>query len=253
MLLRVWDGICLLFQVSDTGIGIEKDKQKHIFEAFYQPDGSCSREFGGTGLGLAISKHLVNMMGEDIWVESESGKGSTFFFYAIFKTPEKTIEGKEVVSEEELSYTGSHPFKVTVIEDNDINSIMVSRFLELNNHEVVALSSGKEGIDLLRREPFDIVLMDIEMPGLDGIETTKIIREPETGCLDPKIPIIALTAHALKGEKEKFLKSGMDDYLSKPIDINSAMKVLYRNVMKRKNKRESRSGVKLPESGRNPD
>ena len=209
------------FAVTDTGIGIPKDRQKKIFEAFSQADSSTTRKFGGTGLGLSISTSLVKMLGGELVLKSEEEKGSTFSFeialeicpnlqHEIF-TDSLAIEDNEK----------ENHLKVLVAEDYEMNTMLIDEMLKeygIHAHFVV---NGKEAVALLKKEKFDIVLMDINMPEMNGIDATRIIRER-----GDKVPIIALTANALEGDKEKFLAYGMNDYISKPIDMDRLYSVL---------------------------
>ncbi|MEW5814699.1 MAG: ATP-binding protein [Spirochaetota bacterium] len=236
--------ITLLFTVQDTGIGIPEDKKEQIFDPFIQADESMTRKYGGTGLGLAICKQLVELMHGKIWIESRVNAGSNFFFTASFQqgvVPPEEYETAAVdknVGEETLS------LKVLLAEDNVINQKVAVKFLKNLNHEVVIAENGQEVIEKLKEitrradsyektKKYDLVLMDVEMPELDGLEATRIIRKSGKDELDNTIPIIALTAHALKGDRDRFLEAGMDDYISKPIDLHELKMVLLR-VMRSK-------------------
>ncbi len=215
--------ITLTFAVIDQGIGIAKDKQDFIFEAFTQADTSTTRRFGGTGLGLAISKRLVEMMGGRIWVESEEEKGSTFYFTGVFKYKDKASSA--VLTEEESPAGIEDPvlaqriksLRILLAEDNIVNQKISMRLLEKQGWHVVTVDNGKEVVDRMSKDHFDIVLMDAQMPILDGFEATKIIRDNEkhTG---KHIPIIALTARAMQEDRKRCLDAGMDGYVAKPID-----------------------------------
>ncbi len=213
--------------VTDEGVGISKDKTERIFEDFTQADASTTRQFGGTGLGLSISKKLVEMMQGRIWVESEEFKGSTFFFTAQFNVLPKAQDTGQVLSATEESSVpaplGDQPesslrqLTILLAEDNIVNQTITARMLEKRGWTVKTADNGKEALTYLEKEPFDLILMDAQMPVLDGYEATRSIRESEkkTG---KHIPIIALTARAMTGDREKCLDSGMDGYVSKPID-----------------------------------
>lgn len=210
--------VCLLFEVRDTGCGIEKDLQAAIFDSFTQADTSFSRKYQGTGLGLAISKRLVDLMGGEIWVESEPGRGATFSFTACFEKSggRRKAEGAPQSAIEGVRLPG---LRILLAEDNRVNQTFVCRSLEREGHTVVGVVSGREAIEALAEQgPFDLVLMDIQMPELDGVEATRRIRADTSGAFDPNIPIIALTAYAMKGDRDRFLTAGMTDYLSKPFD-----------------------------------
>ncbi len=206
---RCW----LHFAVSDTGIGIPPEKQQAIFQAFSQADTSTTRRFGGTGLGLTISARLVEMMGGRIWVESDVGHGSTFHFTALFNLPSKIVEP---ASPSPVAVPLAQHLKILVAEDNAINRLVAVRMLELAGHQVALATNGKEALSALDQGHFDLVLMDAQMPVMDGFEATALIRagEKATG---KHIPIVAMTAHAMKGDRERCLEAGMDGYVPKPI------------------------------------
>jgi CheY-like chemotaxis protein len=200
--------------VSDTGIGIAADKLEHIFEAFTQSDSSVTRQFGGTGLGLTISRELASRMGGTLQAESEVGKGSTFrFAFPCDGAAADVNQPKGVVASRSTSASAGR--RILVVDDNKINLRLMTAILEKLGHRVAIAESGQEALDILAAQTFDIVLMDIQMPGLDGVETTRQIRARETG--DDRLPIIAVTAHAMAGDRERYLAAGMDDYLTKPI------------------------------------
>jgi len=203
----------LLFSVRDTGIGIPEEQQKHIFEAFRQADGSTSRKYGGTGLGLAICTRLTSMMGGRIWVDSRPQAGSVFHFTAILSLP----EGSPVLSNEHKKpLPALRQLHVLLAEDNPVNQKVAMRLLERGGHSVVCANDGQEALEAFRREPFDVILMDVQMPNMDGIEATAEIRRLETS--DRKrTPILALTANAMKGDRERCLSAGMDGYVPKPL------------------------------------
>ena len=210
------DSIDLRFSVRDSGIGISPEKQAVVFEAFMQADGSITREYGGTGLGLGISARLVALMGGAILLESEEGRGSTFQFTARFGVPSAAdlSRGCAVVSDSALPMLP--PLHILVAEDNHVNRIVTARVLKRAGHSVEITGSGTEALEAIRDAEFDIVLMDVEMPGMGGLEATRRLREIERETGD-HLPIVALTAHAMRGDRERCLASGMDGYLSKPI------------------------------------
>ena len=217
----------LHFRITDTGPGIEPGKQKIIFAAFEQGDGSTTRRYGGAGLGLAISSQLVRLMKGDIWVESpcrhEAGRqvaGSAFHFTARFAPATYPFQARQP---DLLPAYGK--LRILVVEDNPVNQTLIRRLLEKRDHTVSAAANGRVALDLLQHEAVDLVLMDIQMPEMDGFEATRAIRQREK--LDGgHLPIIALTAHALKGDSARCLAAGMDGYLTKPIQLQDLDRVL---------------------------
>jgi signal transduction histidine kinase len=212
------EAVVLHFAVSDTGIGIPLEKQALIFEAFSQANNSITRNYGGTGLGLTISTRLVDLMCGRIWVESDRGKGSTFHFTAQFGLASEPFGMVEVIPRVELPPTpGCRSLRILLAEDNEVNQKLATRLLEKAGHQIVLTRNGREALEALEQfEPFDLLLMDLQMPQMGGFETTALIRkqEIETGS---HLPIVVMTAHALKGDRERCLESGMDGYVSKPI------------------------------------
>lgn len=217
--LNCADGICeLQFTVKDQGVGIPQDKLETIFEVFTQADASTTRRFGGTGLGLAISKRLVEMMEGRIWAESQEFQGSAFIFTAKFRVGEKKAEPIATVSEEAaVVVKQTRTLRVLLAEDNVVNQKIAAKMIDKKGWIVKGAENGKQVLEYLEQEQFDVILMDAQMPVLDGFEATRLIREAEkkTG---KHIPIVALTAHAMAGDRQKCLDAGMDGYVSKPID-----------------------------------
>jgi CheY-like chemotaxis protein len=206
--------------VSDTGIGIPKDKQAWIFEPFRQVDGSSTRRFEGTGLGLAICTRLVELMGGRIWVESQVGAGSTFHFTAPFGlgTIEDTAQSLDSLRRAQPA-TARRLLRVLLAEDNIVNQSLMATVLEKEGHHVLLAADGMEALAAFERQPFDLVLMDVQMPRMDGLEATAAIRATEKDS-GKHVPIVAMTAHAMKGDRERCIQAGMDDYLPKPIDLS---------------------------------
>jgi CheY-like chemotaxis protein/nitrogen-specific signal transduction histidine kinase len=202
------------FAVADTGIGIPAEKHALIFEPFRQADGSTTREFGGTGLGLAICRTLIEAFGGRIWVESDLS-GSTFHFTArLAKAPHSAIGAQAAPS---AAREPRSRLKVLLVEDNRINQMLAKRLLERWGHDVVLAETGREAVEAHARQKFDVILMDVQMPVMNGFEAAAAIRASE-GAPGDGTPIVAMTAHAMKGDRERCLEGGMDDYVSKPID-----------------------------------
>jgi len=225
---------CLHFSVSDTGIGIAAEKQAAIFEAFAQADSSTTRQYGGTGLGLAIVSRLIQQMGGWIWVESEVGKGTTFHFTvrlgsfsssSLLSSPDSSTRRKHETEDD--GQGGRASLRILIAEDNAINRAVVTGILEKQGHVLVHAANGRKAIAALTSESFDLVLMDLQMPEMDGLEATRRIREMEKPT-SRHTPIIAMTAHAMTGDREVCLASGMDDYISKPIRKEDLLEVLAR-------------------------
>ena len=236
------DQIMLHFKINDTGIGVASDMYESIFEAFTQAEPSTARRYGGTGLGLAICRDLVALMQGRIWVESQLGAGSTFHFTAAFgRTSGISIKPKSPRIEPVVTAHAS--MRVLIVEDGHVNQLVGARMLEKRGHLVTLVSSGQEAIDLLKKESFDAVLMDVHMPGINGYEATARIRRTEQDT-DRHVPIIAMTANAMKGDRELCLASGMDDYISKPLRSAELFQVVEK-FSRRPNSQES------PQAGRN--
>jgi signal transduction histidine kinase/ActR/RegA family two-component response regulator len=252
------DTTLLYFEVSDTGIGIAPEVQEKVFERFSQADGAMNRTFGGTGLGLTISRQLVELMGGTIGVKSEPGKGSSFWFTArlpeiaseaghtekiVVETAsqnsltmiqrtidqlvsttiqesekrETPVSNKSIPSRQDRS---AHDVpRILVVEDNAANQNLIITILQLLHYQVECVSNGKEAVEAWTRTEFDMLLMDGQMPVMDGFEATRIIRERESAESRPRTIIIALTGQAIKGDREHFLTTGMDDYLAKPFTL----------------------------------
>lgn len=212
----------LRFRVADTGIGIPADQLEAVFDTFRQVPDKEGRTRGGLGLGLAICRRLVELMGGRLWAESEPGKGSCFQFTARFEIPVPSLPPVE----KDSSAQDTPAMRILLAEDNEINRYLAKSLLQERGHTVHTVRSGKEALRALTIEPFDLVLMDVCMPDMDGVQTTRTIRVDPPPGVNPSVPIVALTACALKGDRERFLAAGMDAYLPKPIDIEELDRVL---------------------------
>jgi signal transduction histidine kinase len=208
-----WD---LTFGVRDTGIGIPPDQQEAVFHAFHQADSSSTRKYSGTGLGLTICKQLVELMGGRICLESETGKGSTFRFTVPVDVPNQPGGSAAPAAAKPREAPVSGGLRILIVEDNPVNQRVAGAILRKRGHITAAVQNGREALAALERESFDLVLMDVQMPDLDGLATTRLIRERE-GSTGRRVPIIAMTAHAMNGDRERCLEAGMDGYVSKPI------------------------------------
>jgi len=224
------EGVVIEITIQDTGIGIGKDQLRTIFEPFEQADATISRKYGGTGLGLAICKNMIEMQHGELLVSSEEGKGSAFtvrlpYLLSIGAMPENE-------SNQEIDFKSLGKRKVLVAEDVELNQFLARHILESWDFEVVIAANGREALEALEHATFDCVLMDVQMPEMDGIEATQHIRRlPDSA--KAAIPIIALTANALKGDSEKYIAAGMTDYLAKPFDEARLFRVISRNLSER--------------------
>ncbi len=226
------DDIELIFKVNDTGIGIPKDKLEHIFLSFNQATSETNRKYGGTGLGLTISKQLVELQKGRMWVESEMNKGSTFYFSIPFKKAavpnyseyhNSIVEESITISPERISNA-----QLLIVEDNQLNLLLANTLLKKQKFQHIhTAENGQTAVEMIKKFDYDVILMDLHMPVMDGYEATKFIRNnmPEKKRL---IPIIALTAAAIKGERDKCFEVGMNEYISKPFKANE----LYEKICK---------------------
>lgn len=222
------------FEIKDTGIGIEKEKLESIFNEFNQADTSTTRLYGGTGLGLSISRKLIELMGGTLQVESAPGIGTNFHFVLSFeKDAAQNIPVEKTKKIEEREFEGLSGLKILLVEDQEFNQFVAKRMLELMETTVDIAANGKLAIEKISENDYDVVLMDIQMPVMDGIEATSFIREhmdePKS-----KIPIIALTAHALKNDDKKYMNMGMDGYLSKPFKSDDLSSIILKTILKQK-------------------
>ena len=248
--------VVLRFAVRDTGIGVPDDKIGMLFDKFTQADASTTRKYGGTGLGLAISKQLAEMMGGEIGVVSQEGKGSEFWFTVRLGKPTETPQKENVVLDELRGHAPhklSRPFagvnaRILVAEDNSTNQVVALGFLKKLGLHADAVADGGEALKALESIPYDLVLMDVQMPVMDGLEATRQIRSPASAVLNHWVPIIALTAHALQGDRERFLEAGMNDYLSKPMTALALIDVL-KCWLPKEEERRRLADDKTPPSG----
>lgn len=234
--VRAWrvsegaDGIRLGFEVQDTGIGIPLEQQAAIFESFRQVDGSISRRFGGTGLGLSIARRLVQQMNGELQVRSKPGEGSTFAFTVLFETAAGTqlghSQGEASADHHKWQLNSPQPLKILVAEDNDVNQRLVRRMLEKDGHGVTLVGDGESALHAWSNNPFDVILMDVQMPGKDGLQAAAAIREAESASGAPRVPIFALTAHSMKGDYDRCLDAGMDNCLIKPFSQQDLRRIL---------------------------
>lgn len=228
---KIKDESALKFSVIDTGIGIPKEKQNLIFEAFQQADGTTNRKYGGTGLGLTISRQIARLLGGSIEVESEAGKGSTFTFTLPiqYKGQEGVLEIEENTEEETVVPTlpqgaNFNGKKILVVDDDMRNIFAITVILERQGMEVIYADNGRSGIDKLVENPdVDMILMDIMMPEMGGLEAIQEIRKMDEFS---NLPIITLTAKAMKGDREKCLEAGATDYITKPVDTDNLLAVM---------------------------
>jgi len=229
--------IRLHFEVQDTGIGISPENQLKLFKSFSQADSSTTRKYGGTGLGLAISKNLVQLMNGNIGIVSEEGKGAIFHFDCEFGIAPQRLTNEENQKLKE-SIDNSKKFKILLAEDNVINQKVAILNLEKLGHQVLVVEDGVLAVETFIKDKPDIIFMDIHMPKMDGVEATVKIREWEMqNNIQNRVPIVAMTANPLKSEKELFMASGMDDYLSKPFNTRDLLWVMERiyKQLERKN------------------
>ena len=222
----------LHFTVRDTGAGIAANKQSFIFEAFAQGDGGSTRPQGGTGLGLAICSKLVRLMEGRIWVESAPGKGSTFHFTARLQArdQDEAFAGSLSLNRVPPQSRDSSPsaaLHILLAEDNPVNQKLAQRAIEKMGHSITLATNGARAVQACEGEKFDLILMDLQMPEMDGFEATALIREAERTA-GRHTPIIAMTAHAMHGDRDQCIGAGMDDYISKPVDLRALAKMIDR-------------------------
>jgi len=212
------------FDVRDTGEGISQENGTELFAKFVQADSSIARRYGGSGLGLAISKELVTALGGELEFESTLGEGSHFWFAVVCAAgrPENSVDQFSQSADDDVG----QKLRILVAEDNRINQAVITALLEATGHQVDIVGSGFEAVETLGRAQYDVVLMDIQMPDMDGMSATKLIRDLPAPA--NSVPVVALTANAMNGDREKYLAAGMNDYVSKPINVAELTSALQR-------------------------
>ena len=231
--------VTIRFSVRDTGIGIPVNRQDILFSPFSQVDGSTTRKYGGTGLGLAISRQLAELMGGEIGVQSEDGNGSTFWFTAVLEkqlanpgSAEELsgIEGRRAIYGSMggpiFSQTVKRKLRILIAEDNPVNQKVSQAMLRRMGLQADVVANGLEAVNALQTIPYDLVLMDCQMPEMDGFEATRGIRQEGSKALNPGIPIIAMTALAMQGDREKCIQAGMNDFIAKPVQQRELAEML---------------------------
>jgi len=235
----------LHFTVSDTGIGVPADKRERIFEPFTQADNTTTRVYGGTGLGLAISKRLVELMGGRIWVEGRAGGGSHFHFTASLPPSERPaaaasadartsggipVDAGRALNDQPDRTVG---LRILIAEDNPVNQMVLTRMLEKRGHTVKVAANGRLALESVEENAYDLLLMDVQMPEMDGMEATRVLRERESKT-GTHLTVVGVTAHAMAGDRERCLQAGMDGYLSKPIRPTELHELLARLLAARR-------------------
>ena len=228
--------VTLQFKVTDTGIGIKHEDLDKIFERFVQVDSSVGRRHQGTGLGLSICRKLAQLMDGGITVHSEPGQGSVFIFQGQFS--EVPVEDnvsdqfEDVAQNTALSMTEEKK-SILVVDDHPINALFADRLLSRAGYEVHSVGDGSEVLPALAKHKYSLILMDIAMPEVDGVEATRLVRASSGLKTEPTVPIIAMTAHAMKGDRERFMAAGMDDYLGKPVNGFNLLRVINKHIFSR--------------------
>ncbi|MEA5087500.1 PAS domain S-box protein [Solidesulfovibrio sp.] len=218
------DALRLVLGVSDTGIGIPHGKLAAVFDTFTQVDASNTRPHQGAGLGLSIVDRLVHLMGGAIWIDSEPGVGTCI----LCSLPLAKADHESVSPEPQTPQTVAPGLRLLLVEDERINRLAVGSLLRKQGHIVVEAAAGPDALEIFAKEPFDAVLLDIQMPGMGGLETLALLRDPAIHGDKARTPVIALTAHAMAGDRERFLAAGMDDYLAKPVESAALVAALAR-------------------------
>jgi len=233
------DTVTLRFSVVDTGVGIPEDRMDRLFKTFSQTDASTTRKFGGTGLGLAISKQLAGLMGGTVGVKSKLGKGTTFWFTAeLGRVAESEldeacethvsgyIEAKSFISDEKKK-----DIHILIVDDNEINLKLATEILKKHGYKSLdTAGTGRDALKAVKTKYYNLALMDVQMPEMDGLEATRIIRRPDFPCLNKSLPIVAMTANAMKKDRDECLEAGMSGYIAKPIRSHKMLNVMERLI-----------------------
>lgn len=219
------------FEVADTGIGISSEERRKIFESFTQGNSAYTKEYKGTGLGLTISRQLAKLLGGQIYFDSSPGAGSHFFFSVPLPVAEEPLPEYRPPEDDRTADSGGPlSAEILVAEDNAVNVLVLRTILEKAGARVTCVANGRDALDALRTAHYDLVLMDISMPGMDGIEATKAIRRGTVEGIDSAVPVVAITAHAMKGDREAFIDAGMNDYIGKPFTRSTVLAAVSRSL-----------------------
>jgi signal transduction histidine kinase/CheY-like chemotaxis protein len=218
----------LAFAVHDTGIGMTEAQQAVVFEPFRQADGSTTRRYGGTGLGLSISRRIVELMGGELKVDSEAARGSTFHFTVKLGMDAASLTVPALANLNRAT-AATRGLRILLAEDNAVNQLIARKMLERRGHHVTVVSHGGEALEAHARDSFDVILMDVQMPEVDGLTATQKLREREEAS-GAHTPIVAMTAHAMQGDRERFLAAGIDGYVSKPVEVDQLIGEISRVV-----------------------
>lgn len=222
----------LRVEVEDTGIGVSADKRLRLFDPFYQVDNYMTRKIEGTGLGLAICKKLVELMEGEIWYEPRpDGPGSKFIFTANFRLQPPSV-GQWTDQKHQDYETSVEPLKILVAEDNEVNQLVFIKMMDRLGYRVTVVPNGEQAVQACKEQDYDMVFMDVQMPVVDGLMATRMIRQEKPGNRGPYI--IAVTAHAIHGDRNKYLELGMDDYVSKPLSMTAVSAVIQKYFAQRK-------------------
>jgi len=241
----------LIFSVADTGIGIPEDSREAVFDSFSQVDCGLTKKYAGTGLGLAICKKIARLLGGDISFDSHVGRGSTFRFRVTLPVDEadrQEMQTGAFCPMPGADAGGARPLRVLLVEDNRINRMFAEDLLSSNGHAVATAEDGSQALARLARESFDVVLMDIQMPVMDGLTATRAIRAGQGG-IDPTVPVIGLSAYALDQEREQFLSAGLNDYITKPVSIETFFEAVARVIRGRESNLREHAATRSPATG----